>query len=114
MVMVWTYGHPTAVLVNNTDSTKGTGSTRYQMTNRQIDRQTDRTLTTFAHHINTEYTVITERQSTHYKQQLHQNWRQKTFRIIINNYKHVGADIRACTQRFAILSHHFDTNTHLK
>ena len=33
MFMIWTYGQPTAVSVNNTDSMKGTGSTRYQMTN---------------------------------------------------------------------------------
>jgi len=40
MFMIWTYGQPTAVLVSNTDSTKGTGSTRYQMTNGSLKATT--------------------------------------------------------------------------
>ena len=42
MFMIWTYGQPTDVLVNNTDSKKGTGSTRYQMTNGSLKATTVR------------------------------------------------------------------------
>ena len=71
-----------------------------------VDRsvsQTDRTLTTLAHHINPQYTVTTERQSARYKRQLQQSGRRKHLEMSLTNYKHVRADIRASTLRFAVL-----------
>jgi len=68
----------------------------------QADRQTDRTLTTFAHHINTENTVTTERQSMPYKWQLHQNGRQKKHFInyITNNFGLIFALLHSASQYF--------------